>query len=238
MNRTVNHMEKRKKNIAIVLAAGQGSRMHSAVQKQYLLIKEKPVLCYCLETFQNTEWIHGIVLVTGKESVSYCREKIVEPYGFTKVTHIVEGGKERFDSVACGLRAIEACDYVYIHDGARPFIDRQTLFRLQQAAEKWDACVAGMPAKDTVKLADDTGTVEDTPDRKKVWIAQTPQVFSFPLVKDAYERFVRLGEYATDDGMVVEKMTGHKVKMVEASYKNIKITTPEDLKIAEALCGE
>lgn len=226
------------KNVAIVLAAGQGKRMNSSVQKQFLLIKEKPVLYYSLHTFQQSPLIHEIILVTGKEEITYCKEEIVEKYGFSKVTKVVEGGKERYNSVFCGLSAIEECDYVYIHDGARPFINESILQNLQITVEMEKACVAGMPVKDTIKLVDDEQHVTETPVRDKVWIVQTPQVFSFDLVKGAYtEYFAQNKEGATDDAMVVELMTGHKVKLVQADYRNIKITTPEDLQIAEVFCG-
>lgn len=230
-------MEKQQKTVAVLLAAGQGRRMNSPVQKQYLLIKGKPLLYYSLKAFQDAEWIDGIVLVVGKGEISYCRQEIIEKYGFSKVTSIVEGGKERSDSVYCGLQAIEHCEYVYIHDGARPFIDRDTLLRLQDGVEQFGACVAAVPAKDTIKLADTSQWVLETPDRDKVWIIQTPQVFTYFLVKKAYEAFLSRGGHVTDDAMVVERFGHHPVKLVMGDYKNIKITTPEDLKIAEVFCS-
>lgn len=224
-------------NVAIVLAAGQGKRMNSSVQKQFLLIKKKPVLYYSLRTFQESPLIQEIILVTGKEEITYCKKEIIEKYGFSKVVKVVEGGKERYDSVFRGLCAIEQCDYVYIHDGARPFINEEILQRLQAAVEQEKACIAGVPVKDTIKLADDRQQVTETPPREKVWIVQTPQVFSFGLVKDAYAKYYAQNkEGATDDAMVVELMTGHKVKLVQSDYRNIKITTPEDLLIAEVFC--
>ncbi len=226
------------KNVAIVLAAGHGKRMHSDVQKQYLLIKEKPVLYYALHTFQETAFIHEVILVAGEEEITRCKKEIVDRYGFSKVTQIVAGGAERYDSVACGLRAIESCDYVYIHDGARPFVDVKTLERLQKAVEECGACVAGIPSKDTVKLADAEGYVKETPARSSVWIVQTPQVFSFSLIKSAYEKMLAQQVTATDDAMAVELMTGHKVRLVEADYRNIKITTPEDMEIARLFCED
>lgn len=231
-------MDKRK-STAIVLAAGQGKRMHSSVQKQYLLLKEKPVLYYALQTFEQAPEIDEVVLVAGVGEIPYCRREIVEKYGFLKVKTIVEGGKERYDSVFCGLRAIQDCDYVYIHDGARPLIDGKMITALQAAVEEDGACVAGMPVKDTIKIADAGGFVRETPDRSSVWLVQTPQVFAFPLVRDAYVKYMRQKEMsATDDAMVVEQMSGHKVRLVPCGYRNIKITTPEDLLIAEALLGE
>lgn len=224
-------------NIAIVLAAGQGKRMQSKIQKQFLLLKDKPVLYYSLQVFQASPLIQGIILVTAQEGMELCRQ-IVEEYHFTKVRNIVLGGKERFDSVLCGLKTINACDYVYIHDGARPFVNEKMLQRLQQQVEQTGACVAGMPVKDTIKVADWNGCVEATPPRERLWLVQTPQVFSARLVKDAYIQYKEQGkEGATDDAMVVEMMTGAKVQLVEGDYRNIKITTPEDLLIGEVFCS-
>lgn len=224
------------KNVAIVLAAGQGKRMNSKVQKQYLLIKEKPVLYYTLSAFENSPLISEIILVTGKEEVEYCRREIVEKYGFLKVHHIVPGGKERYHSVYEGLKAVEQADYVLIHDGARPFVSEPMIERVCEAVSKCKACVVGMPVKDTIKIADEFGFAKETPDRRMVWQVQTPQTFDFALIKGAYEKMLQEEpEGITDDAMVVESMTEHRVKLIQGSYENIKITTPEDLYIAEAL---
>ena len=226
------------KNVAIVLAAGQGKRMNSKVQKQFLLIKEKPVLYYTLNAFETSSLISEIVLVTGKEEIEYCRQEIEEKYGFQKVCKIVAGGKERYHSVYHGIQAIDEADYVFIHDGARPFVDGETIERVCDAVKEYQACVVGMPVKDTIKISDEEGFAAQTPDRRKVWQVQTPQTFEYHLIKEAYEKLiVEEPEGITDDAMVVETMTNHKVKLVEGSYRNIKITTPEDLDIATIFCG-
>lgn len=226
------------KNVAIVLAAGQGKRMQSKVQKQFLLIKEKPVLYYTLNAFENSPVITDIILVTGKDEIEYCQKEIVEKYGFKKVCKIVAGGKERYHSVHHGLQAVEEADYAFIHDGARPFVDNDMIERAYEAVKEHKACVIGMPVKDTIKIADKNGFASQTPDRKKVWQVQTPQTFEFQLIKDAYSRLLEEEpEGITDDAMVVETMTDCKVKLVEGSYRNIKITTPEDLEIAAIFCG-
>ena len=226
------------KNVAIVLAAGQGKRMNSKVQKQFLLIKEKPVLYYTLNAFETSPLISEIVLVTGKDEIEYCRQEIVEKYGFQKVCKIVAGGKERYHSVYHGIQAIEDADYVFIHDGARPFVDGETIERVGDAVKEYQACVVGMPVKDTIKISDEEGFAAQTPDRRKVWQVQTPQTFEYHLIKEAYEKLLaEEPEGVTDDAMVVETMTNHKVKLVEGSYRNIKITTPEDLDIATIFCG-
>ena len=226
------------KNVAIVLAAGQGKRMQSKVQKQFLLIKDKPVLYYTLSAFENSPVITDIILVTGKDEIEYCQREIVEKYDFNKVRKIVAGGKERYHSVHEGLQAVADTEYAFIHDGARPFVDNEIIERVYAAVKEHKACVVGMPVKDTIKIADEAGFAAQTPDRKKVWQVQTPQTFEFQLIKEAYEKLlIEEPEGITDDAMVVETMTDHKVKLVEGSYRNIKITTPEDLEIATIFCG-
>ena len=226
------------KNTAIVLAAGQGKRMHSKIQKQFLEIKGYPVLYYSLRCFQDSPLIEDIILVTGEESVLYCQKEIVGKYGFTKVTKVISGGKERYDSVYQGLLACENSDYVLIHDGARPFITEEILERGLTGAEETGACAVGMPSKDTVKIADESGYIAETPDRSKVWMIQTPQIFQYALIRSAHES-IRTREMSnvTDDAMVVEQETGIKVRLAEGSYQNIKITTPEDLGVAELFLG-
>lgn len=232
-----------KKTAAVVLAAGRGSRMKSNVQKQYLLLREKPVLYYSLKAFEDS-FIDEIVLVTGSGEIDYCREEIVDRYGFHKVSRIVAGGKERYHSVFCGLSALKDCDYVFIHDGARPFLTGKILERAYETVQKEHACVVGMPVKDTIKLADENGYAADTPRRDLLWTVQTPQVFDFSLILSAYTAFLQQehellekGVKITDDAMVAERFSDVRIKLVEGSYQNIKITTPEDLQIAEALAA-
>lgn len=225
----------KKKNIAIVLAAGQGKRMHSKVQKQFLELKGYPVLYYSLMCFEKSEIIDEIILVTGAELVEYCRDEIVDKYAFQKIKKIVSGGKERYDSVYNGLLACEDVGYVFIHDGARPFITEEILKRAYNNVKLTGACVVGMPSKDTIKISDEENMVKVTPDRNRVWTIQTPQVFEYDLILKAHESIRKTDMSAvTDDAMVIESQTGVKVCLSEGSYKNIKITTPEDLVIAEA----
>lgn len=223
-----------RKNTAIVLAAGQGKRMNSKVQKQFLELGGKPLLYYSLKCFQDSGMIRDIILVTGAESVPFCKEEIVEKYGLTKVTKVIPGGKERYDSVYEGLLSCENSDFVLIHDGARPFITEEIIRRGIQGVEKTGACVIGMPSKDTVKIADTQGYVAETPERSSVWTIQTPQIFEYNLIREAHEK-IRCRDMSaiTDDAMVVERASGAKISLAEGSYKNLKITTPEDLDIAE-----
>lgn len=226
---------------AIVLAAGQGRRMGGNVQKQYLELAGKPIIYYTLEAFQNSPLIDSIVLVTGPEQMAWCKEELVHKYNLTKVDTITTGGSERYISVWNGLQVIEddmtQADregIVFIHDGVRPFIDEGILSRTMEAAYLYGACVAAMPVKETIKIADENGFVESTPARNRVWGIQTPQVFDFRLAYGAYQAAMESGRTdMTDDAMIVESFTDVKVRLVEGSYENIKITTPEDLEIAE-----
>lgn len=226
------------KNTAIVLAGGRGSRMKSEIRKQYLLIGDKPVLYYSLAAFQNCREIDEIILVCSAGEEEKCRAEFVCQYGISKISRIVPGGKERCHSVYEGLKAARVCDYVLIHDGARPFITEEILERILEGLPRYRACVVGMPVKDTIKLSGEGGYVEQTLPREKLWTIQTPQSFSYELIKDAYDRLMEknpAGTGVTDDAMVAESMGGVLVKLIEGSYENIKITTPEDLLLAEAI---
>ena len=224
-------MEKQKYT-AIVLAAGSGKRMNSKVHKQYLIIQDRPVLYYSLKAFEDSV-VDEIVLVVGKGEEKFCRKEIVDKYGISKVKAIVEGGKERYHSVFEGLKQTSDADYVLIHDGARPFVNQDIIRRCMQEVQKYQACVVGMPVKDTIKIADEEGYAKQTPDRKNVWMIQTPQTFSYALIYEAYEEMLKTEDTAiTDDAMVLERIKGKKSKLIEGSYRNIKITTPEDLLIA------
>lgn len=232
------------KTAAIVLAAGQGKRMNSKVAKQYLLLEDKPVLYYALHTIENS-FIDEIILVTGPGEEEYCRKEIVEQYGFSKVKAIVTGGKERYNSVHNGLCALDNVDYVFIHDGARPFLTIDILDRAYASVVKENACVAAVPVTDTIKIVDDNGYVIDTPDRAHLWSMQTPQTFKFSLISEAYRllienesSYIAKGIRITDDAMVAETVLGVPVKIIDGSYDNMKITTPDDLAKAEILCKQ
>ncbi len=224
---------------AIVLAAGRGSRMKSDIQKQFLNLAGRPLIYYSLQAFEES-FVDEIILVTGESDISYCKEEIVERYGLRKVKRIVAGGKERYHSVYNGLLAARPEGFVYIHDGARPFLTKELLERAKENLQTHGACVAAVPAKDTVKLADSDGYVTGTPDRRSVWNVQTPQCFSYALARKAYDRLMQdedglraQGVLITDDAMVVEYFGGERVRLFAGSYYNMKITTPEDLDVAE-----
>lgn len=233
---------KKVKCTAVVLAAGVGKRMQSNVAKQYLLLDGKPVLWYALNVFEESNIVDEVILVVGKGEIPYCRQEIVEKYGFQKIADVMEGGAERYLSVWEALKVIqkpEKSGIIFIHDGARPFVTEEILKDTYDAAAEHGACVTGMPVKDTIKISNEDGFAVQTPNRKTVWQVQTPQVFDAQLIIEAYseligrlEQIKEAGIEITDDAMVVETMKGKAVKLVKGSYKNIKITTPEDMQIA------
>lgn len=226
-----------KKIGAVVLAGGHGRRMNSAVQKQYMVLAGKPLIAYALEAFEHSQ-ADEIVLVVGAGEETYVRQEILAPMKLEKVTAVVAGGKERYHSVYEGLKALSGCDVVLIHDGARPLVNEAIIRRAIDGAITYEACVVGMPVKDTIKVSDDEGFSEATPDRSRLWQIQTPQAFSYELVRGAYDQVMAdpcLQRGITDDAMVVESCTDRKVRLIKGSYENLKVTTPEDMILAEAL---
>ncbi|MBQ7864637.1 MAG: 2-C-methyl-D-erythritol 4-phosphate cytidylyltransferase [Lachnospiraceae bacterium] len=218
---------------AIVLAAGKGSRMNSDVPKQYLTLLGHPVLFYSLQAFEQSN-VDEIILVTGSGEQEYCKKEIVEKYQINKVTHIVEGGAERYHSVHHGLLSADAADYVLIHDGARPLISVEVINKAIETVKVTGACVVGMPVKDTIQIVDSACAIESTPNRKNTWIAQTPQCFHYELALSSYNKAIESGDASiTDDAMVVRKYGDAHVVMLEGGYENIKVTTPEDISVAE-----
>ena len=216
---------------AIVLAAGRGKRMKSDVPKQFLDIGGEPMIVRALRVFENASCVDEILLVVPPGSEETCRAEIVKRYGFRKVRDVVPGGNERTDSVYRALLACPETDYVMIHDGARPYVTEDIIESTAEAVIKYGAVAVGMPSKDTVKIVDEEDFVSSTPDRKYVWTIQTPQAFSYRIILEANEKLMKDGGMAgvTDDAMIVERCGLAKVKLIEGSYSNIKITTPEDL---------
>lgn len=233
-------------HIAIVLAGGHGSRMNSAVPKQYLMLMDRPVLAYSLECMEKS-FMDAVILVCGEGDEQYCRENIVEKYKLTKVCSIIRGGAERYDSVLNGLIETERLgmadehSYIYIHDGARPCIDAELLDECRVNVEEYGACVPAVPVKDTIKVVDGEGFCVDTPARSSLMAVQTPQCFGYELILNAYKAMAdakRKGKditRITDDAMVAEQFMRARVKLCRGSYTNIKITTPEDMDAAERI---
>lgn len=227
-----------KRYTAVVLAAGLGKRMNESVPKQYLLLNQKPILYYSLKAFEESA-VDDMILVAANVEEEFCKNEIVERFGFKKVRAVVAGGKERYHSVYEGLKAVKNTDYVLIHDGARPFINTDMIQRSIEAVRLHDACVVGMPVKDTIKILDADHFVADTPKRDLVWQIQTPQTFAYSLIFAAYREIMKRDDIQiTDDAMVLEHMTGKKIRVIEGDYRNIKITTPEDMAVARAYAEE
>jgi len=239
----------KKRCTGIVLAAGSGKRMKSEVAKQFLPLAGKPLLWYSLQAMEQSEIIDDVILVAGMQDIGYVKREIVEAYHFRKVAIVTAGGEERYHSVYRALCALkegglqpDGDGYVFIHDGARPFVTEEILRGLYETVQKSHACVTATRVKDTIKVCDEQGIVLQTPSRDTLWSVQTPQVFDTALIVEAYQELMRKlpclseqGTRITDDAMVVETLLRHKIQLVEGSYRNIKITTPEDMMLGEII---
>ena len=223
---------------AIVLAGGSGSRMKSDKAKQFIEVDGKPLIYYALRTFEASV-VDEIILVTRQQDIPFMREEIVKKFSFNKVRRIVAGGKERYDSVEKGIKDCDKRNQIImIHDGARPFVTNAMILSSISAARRYKACTVGMPVKDTIKVVDAEGFGIDTPDRSSLYMIQTPQTFDRSVIQEAYSRMRADSKgNVTDDTMLVEKYLDQKVKVIEGSYSNIKITTPDDIPLAEAILG-
>jgi len=219
----------------LVPAAGAGRRMQAGINKQYLALDNRPILAHTLELFDRSPEVRSIWVIVPEAEIEYCREDVTKRFGFKKIEGIVAGGRERQDSVRNGLRACQLEDeaIVLIHDGARPFFDPAMINSVAQQAAETGACVVGVPVKETIKQVA-AGRIISTPERNTLWLAQTPQAFRYRLIMQAHDQAVADGYLGTDDASLLER-TGHPVAMIAGDYRNIKITTPEDLAIARAL---
>jgi 2-C-methyl-D-erythritol 4-phosphate cytidylyltransferase len=213
----------------ILVAAGKSARM-GGVDKIFATILGIPLVAHTLAHFEAFPPVTEIVLVLAADHLEQGRH-LVQRYDYQKVTRLCAGGERRQDSVCCGLEALRPCQWVIVHDGARPCLDQQMLQRGLAAVEESGAAAAGVPVKDTIKVVSPQKTVLDTPARETLWAAQTPQIFRYELLLEAHRR---CAQTVTDDAAMVESL-GHPVTMFLGSYENLKVTTPEDLIIAEAL---
>lgn len=211
------------------MAAGKGKRMNKDYNKQYILLDDKPIVAHTIQVFEDSSYIDEIILVVASGEVELASKSIVNRYGFEKITHVLEGGAERQDSVKIGLNAVdEDSEIILVHDGARPFVEEGIIEESIHIAREFGAAIAAVPVKDTIKIINEAMEVTSTPKRETLWAIQTPQVFKSELLKKAYEKLDNMNPIATDDSMLVERL-GHAVKIISGSYENIKITTPEDL---------
>jgi len=227
------------KVVALIPAAGMGKRMGAEINKQYLQLGGVPIVARTIAAFEQAPFVDAIYIITPEAEIPYCREHIVDKFGFRKVRGIIAGGKERQNSVINGLRAVTelaADDVVLIHDGVRPFIQPDIVKAAITAACEYDGALVAVPAKDTIKVVIN-GVITETPQRETLWQAQTPQAFRYGIIRNAHEQADADGFLGTDDTSLVERLGG-RIKVVMGDYRNIKITTPEDLVLAEAFLKE
>ena len=221
-------------NGVVIVAAGTGSRMNMGINKQFIKLEGKEIIAYTIERFYNNSNIEDIVVVVKEDESEFFKKEILDKYNFKNVK-IAYGGKERQDSVYNGLKLLdEKCDVVLIHDGARPFVSDKIIDKSIEEAKEHKAIVVGVPVKDTIKVIDNDKNIVDTPNRSVLWAVQTPQTFDYNILIDAYKDAFKSKFYGTDDAMLVERI-GYKVKMLEGSYNNIKITTQEDLNVGSQI---
>lgn len=226
-----------KKNAAIIVAAGSGTRMGSEIPKQFLTVLGKPVLVYTLLKFNNNKYIDEIVVVTKEEYIPHCKD-MIKTFDIDKVTAIVAGGSTRQQSVLNGINSVsDDSDNVLIHDGARPLVSDETISKCAVALEKHTACAVGVPMKDTIKYSDNGEFIDRTVDRSRLWQIQTPQCFDRQIAAEYHKRAAEEGFAATDDCMLFEHY-GEKIALVEGEYENIKITSPQDIFVMEGLLGD
>ena len=221
------------KTIAIIPAGGAGRRMAAGQAKQYIRLRGRPILAHTLQAFEDSRLIDEIILVVPETDVPRVRRNIVDAFDFKKVTAVIPGGRERQDSVRNGLGSVgDDCRVVVVHDGVRPFPSFGLIRRVVEEARRGRAAVAGVLASDTVKRADPGGIVLETLDRQELWLIQTPQAFPVAMLKEAYRRACDENYYGTDDASLVER-AGYPVVIIPGDSRNIKITTREDLALAE-----
>ncbi|WP_168123544.1 2-C-methyl-D-erythritol 4-phosphate cytidylyltransferase [Paenibacillus sp. HB172176] len=216
----------------VIVAAGRGTRMGTKESKQYLQLADKPILVHTLSLFQRMDFVAEISLVVGKQDLDRCNGWVRE-FGLDKVAAVLAGGGERQHSVMCGLQALSA-DWVMVHDGVRPLVTEASIQACCNAAVRNGAAVLAVPVKDTIKQVDETGRIVSTPDRSTLWAIQTPQAFRRSTLLEAHEKARQDGFLGTDDASLVERLDV-AVHVAEGDYANIKITTPEDLPMAELL---
>ena len=214
---------------AIIVAAGKSQRM-GGVDKVLASLGGKPVLARVVDVFQGCASIQQIVVVLGEQNLEL-GQKLVAEQGWSKVSDVCAGGERRQDSVGAGLSRLSNCDWVIIHDGVRPLVTEDLINRGLEAATETGAAVAAVPVIDTIKVADDDHFVQGTPPRRNLWAVQTPQVFRFDIIAEAYRQ---AKDEVTDDARLVEQL-GYRVKLYMGSYDNIKVTAPVDLVLAEVL---
>ncbi|MBN2413147.1 2-C-methyl-D-erythritol 4-phosphate cytidylyltransferase [candidate division KSB1 bacterium] len=230
-------MDKKSKVTAIIVAAGSGKRIGGSVKKQFLEIKKKPILIHTLERFQQCSDVDDIIVVVPEIEIAELKDKIFDDNHLNKVTQIISGGQERYHSVYEGIKVIpNSTEYIAVHDGVRPLITSEKISQVVQAAKQYGSAILGVTPKDTIKSVR-SGFVYETKNRTSLVSVQTPQVFKKEILKTAYQHAFESREFGTDDSVLVENL-GYKIFVVPGDYINIKITSAEDLFIAEKILGE
>jgi 2-C-methyl-D-erythritol 4-phosphate cytidylyltransferase len=222
---------------AIIAAAGIGVRMGHKTPKPYLNLAGKPILAHTLEVFEKAKEIREVVVVVHPDELENCQENVIAPFGFKKVLRLVPGGKERQDSVYHALKTLQREDdleIILVHDGVRPFITQEQIRRVIQGARQHGAAILGIPAQDTLKRVDSQGRVIQTLERRDIWQIQTPQAFQAPLLWRAFVEAYSRNFYGTDEASLLEELN-LPVAVIPGSPLNLKITTREDLELAEAM---
>jgi 2-C-methyl-D-erythritol 4-phosphate cytidylyltransferase len=223
------------KNIALIPAAGSGARMGSTVKKPYLLLAGRPILYHALKAFDRAPSVDRIILAVAPGEEACCETDVVRKFSFNKNITVIAGGEVRQESVRRLLEQVpKETPLVLIHDGARPLITVDLIERALKETEKWQATVAAVPVKDTIQATDEAGFVQETLPRNLLWSIQTPQTFALQLIREAHQKALKDGFIGTDEGSLVTRL-GRPVKIIMGAYDNIKVTTPEDLIVAEAL---
>lgn len=221
----------------IIAAAGNSTRYGTGKSKQFLILDNTPVLIKSIQAFEAIDDVKEIIITARKQDFDIIEDFIAQ-YGVRKVKHIVEGGATRQDSIYAAVEKVEKeADLIAVHDGARPLIKREVIESVIQKADEVDAAACAVPVKDTIKIIDSSGKIVTTPERDSLRAVQTPQVFRLSLYKEAIEKAVSDGKQYTDDCQLVESM-GYPVYLVDGDYENIKITTPDDLLVAEKFLYE
>ena len=220
---------------AVIVSAGKGQRFMEGRKKQFFSLGEKPILAHTLDRFDACPLIRSILLVVGREDQDYCLTEIIEKFRYRKISRIIPGGKQRQDSVRNGLDGLPGdAEIIVIHDGVRPFVTKEMIEESIRSAARFGAVIIAMPVKDTIKMAHPDGTVLKTLERESLWQAQTPQTFQASLIREAYLKATEDGYIGTDDASLVERL-GKKIHILPGSYTNIKITTLEDLMLANLI---
>jgi 2-C-methyl-D-erythritol 4-phosphate cytidylyltransferase len=223
---------------AIIAAAGLGRRMQQDTPKTYLQLAGKPILIHTLEVFEKVPEVKEVLVVVHPEDLEFCQEEVIDPYPLKKVLRLVPGGKERQDSVYHALKVLKKeaveLDVILVHDAARPLVDPAQVRKVLAAARRHGGAILGIPCQDTLKRVNSRGEVVATVDRQELWQVQTPQAFQAALLWRAYQEAMERGFYATDEAALVEAL-GETVVVVPGTCLNLKITTPDDLKMAEAI---